>query len=683
MATLQALRNKAGVFIAIFIGVALLAFILTDLLGTNGNGILSNSDEIGEIDGQTIKVQDYQRKVDEYEAFAKLNQRAMSLSEVEQNMIRENVWRQMVSEIAMGKAFENAGIDVSAEEMLDMVVGNHISNSVRPLFTNPQGMYDREYARQFLQNKNQDPQAAFYWSMIEKQMRDNRLVQKYASLIEKSVYCTSAQAKYEAEKRAKNVNLSFVSVRYTAIPDSAVAVSEAEIKERFAQTKDLAKVEESRSIQYVSFPVKASDEDREATLEYVESLKADFASADVDAYRFAQNNSESPVAEVFVKESQLASEVATFVATAQKGEVYGPYREGDVYKISRLVDVQNRPDSVRASHILIQNNETLADSLLNVVKAAPSKFAELARKFSTDQGSAINGGDLDWFADGAMVPEFNKVCFESAKGTIAKVKTQFGTHIVYVVDQKNFTKKYSVATIDKSVQYSSKTHQMVYAAANDFATANTTRASFDATVDSTNMVRRYGTDIRSNAYTVNAIRQARELVKWAFKADVNEVSPLFECGDEFIVAVLVEKREKGYQDINSMRPLIERTIRNEKKAKLISEAVAGKSLAEVAEMYSTTVQTAENVNFNENAITGTGYEAGLVGSVVAAAEGQVVGAVKGNNAAYVFEVSAKSDVESSEDAARAAYVASMRGLTSSVLSEVNDVEVVDNRIKFY
>ncbi len=235
MATLQALRTKAGVFIAIFIGLALLAFILTDLLGSNGS-MFSNNDVIGEIDGQTIKYQDYQNRVDEYETFLKLTQGTTSLNEEIQNQIREEVWRQMIGEIAFGEVYENVGIDVSAAEILDMAVGSHIAPALQQMFTNPQtGTYDRAAAENFLRNKGTDAQASFYWNFMEKTLKSSRQSAKLMSLVRGSIYCTDVQAKVEAEKRAKSVDMAYVSVRYNAIADSLFVVSEAEIKSRFEQ----------------------------------------------------------------------------------------------------------------------------------------------------------------------------------------------------------------------------------------------------------------------------------------------------------------------------------------------------------------------------------------------------------------------------------------------------------------
>ncbi|MCQ2229102.1 MAG: SurA N-terminal domain-containing protein [Bacteroidales bacterium] len=681
MAALQALRNKAGIAITVLIAIALLSFILTDLMGQNS--IFSNNDEIGEIDGEAVKVQEYQQRIEEYEAFTKMNQGTMSLTEDIQNQIREQVWRQMVQERAFNKAFENAGVDVTADELLDMAVGNHISPALRPLFTNPQtNAYDRQMAENFLRNKNQDPQASFYWSFIEKNIKQDRKQNKYMTLLRKSLFCTDSQAKVEADKRAKEVDMAFVGVRYANIPDSTVVVSENDIKARYNKNKELYKVEAARDIEYVSFPIKPTDADRDETIKALEELKADFAAEETDAYRFAQLNSENPAAERFVNKAALTQSLAQFVETAKVGEVYGPYREGESYKISRLVAVAQRPDSVKARHILIREDAKLADSLYNVVKKG-GDFAAAARRYSEDPGSAINGGDLDWFTDGVMVPEFNEACFTGAKGDIVKVQTQFGTHIINIQDKGASSVKYSVATIDKSVQYSNRTHQDVYAQAQTFASYAKDQASFNAQLDSMNLVKRYGNGIRQNAQGVNSLRSARDLVKWAFKAELGDVSEVFEANDEFVVALLVRAQEKGYASIADVTPSISRELRNEKKAEAIAAAVAGKSLSEIAAQYNTKVDSANNVSFGSNSIAGAGNEPVLVGAVVALQNGARVEALKGNNGVYVAEVSNVETKEADIESAKVAYMQQFQSLEYQVSSVITDVDVDDNRIRFY
>ncbi len=682
MAALQALRNgKMGIIIMIFIALALLSFILTDLLGKNN--LFSTTDEIGQIAGETVKIQEYQQKIEETEAFVKISQGSASINEDLQNRIREDVWRQMIAEKTFSKVYENAGIDVTADELLDMVVGNHISPALRPLFTNPQtNSYDRQLAENFLRNKNQNPQAAFFWSFQEKSLKQDRLYNKYITLLRKSLYYPQAQAQVDAEKQAKEIEIAFVGVRYNAIPDSTIEVSNSEIKQRFEKNKELYKVDETRDIEYVAFPIKPTELDEQETSEVLAELKEDFASAETDAYRFAQQNSDASVVERWVSKEQLDKILVSFVETAQAGEVYGPYRSGDTYKISRLVAVEQRPDSVKARHILIREDAELADSLYNALKNG-ADFAAAARKYSEDPGSAINGGDLDWFPEGVMTQTFNDACFSGKKGDIVKIQSPFGTHIINIQDKGVANTKYSVATIEKTIQFSSRTQQEVFGKANAFAIVAKDKQQFEAQIDSLNLVKRYGNAIRKNANSINTLRSAREIVKWAYKANVGDVSDVFKTDDQFVVAVLVKEQEKGYSDVKELEPILSREIRNEKKADIIAKAAAGKSLSEIAELYNAKVDTANHITFTSNVISGAGNEPKLVGAVVATKKGDRVEALKGNNAVYVAEVTSVDSKEADLEAAKVAYMQQFQNFNLQVSSFVADVDIEDNRIKFY
>ena len=681
MAALQTLRNKAAWFITGIIALALLAFILTDLLGS-GSSLFIDRETVGVIDGKAVKIQDFEQKIRMAEDFAKMNSNG-ALSDEAQNQIREQVWNDEIAAITFGELYEKAGIVVTPDELLDMVIGQNISPMLRQLFTTPQtGIYDKAQAENFLRNKNSDANAYFFWANVEKQLKDSRLAEKYMNLVRKGVVLNKAQLDNELAKRANSYSVNLVNVRYSAIPDSTISVSDAEIRERFNKDKELYRVADGRDIEYIAFPIRPTDLDREDAVKQLESLKADFAAPETNAYDFAQMNSETPAVERFLRPAQLSTSLAQFVETAQVGEVYGPYDEGNAYKLSRLAAIAMRPDSVKARHILIRDNKDLADSLLNVAKGG-ANFAELARQYSQDPGSAINGGDLDWFPDGAMVPEFNEACFNGKKGDITLVQSQFGYHIINIQDRGVETKKYSIATIEKTLQYSQRTQQEVYAQANAFAANIRDAGSFSAVVDSSNVIKRVGRSIRSNAQSVNSIRHARELVKWAYEASIGDVSKVLLLDDEFIIATLTGIQEKGYAQVADVSASIAAQIRRDKKAETVASATQGKSLEEIAALYNTKVDTATAISYELNSVQGAGLEPALVGKIVASESGKVVSAVKGNNGAYAFAITSMQPQEVAEQHVRAAFEQRSMQLPYLIHQVVTDVDVEDNRILFY
>ncbi len=684
MAALQTLRNKAAVFITALIALALLAFILTDLLGS-GSSIFVDRETVGVIDGHKVKTLEFQQKIENAEAIYKIENQTSSIPEQKQNELREGVWQQEIADVVFGELFEDAGIEVSDAEILDMACGDHVVPACRQMFTNPQtGVFDRNLALQYLQQgRRSDPNFAFYWNYLENQLRFNRKIQKFSALLAKSAYCNKAQVEVAQAKLANKLDVNYVNVRYSLIPDSTIAVSDSEIKALYKKNQEIYRVKEGRDIEFVSFPIRPTDLDREDTRKALEELKADFSSSEVDAFDYAKMNSESDVDNRYYTAAQLNGSLKSFIETAQVGDVYGPYLEGETYKLSRLADVANRPDSVKARHILIQESQALADSIFALAKGG-ADFAALARQYSKDPGSAINGGDLDWFKDGVMVPTFNEACFTGKAGDIVMVQSQFGYHIINIQARGVEVKKYHVATIEKTVVYSSRTQQQVYAQAQTLASQIKDGASFQAVTDTANVIKRVGRNIASSDQSINSIKHAREIVKWAYDAKVGQVSELFPCDDEFVLATLTKIQEEGYADINDVSSNITAQIRRDKKAAEVAAATQGMSLAQIAEKYNVKVDSAKNVSFASNSIAGAGLEPAVVGKAVSLQPGSTFSAVEGNNGAYAIEVvSANEDSASDAEAVKRSYQSRLRSLPYYVSSVVTDVEIEDNRIKFY
>ncbi len=683
MAALQTLRNKAAVFITALIALALLAFILTDLLGS-GSSIFIDRETVGIIDGQKIKTLEYQQKIETAETIYKMESQSASIPEQRQNEIRENVWQTEIAHITFGKLFEEAGIEVTDAEIFDMAAGNHVVPQLRQMFTDPQtGVFNREQAINFLTvGRQQSPDVAFYWSDLEGKLRFNRCIQKYGALFAKSAYCNKAQVEVAKTKLANNYDVNFVNVRYSLIPDSTITVSDSEIKAYYKKNQELYRVSDGRDIDYVTFPIRPTELDREDTQKALEAMKADFSAPETNAFEYAQMNSESDVDNRYYSAAKINGALKSFIETAQVGDVYGPYQEGETFKLSRLADVTMRPDSVKARHILIQESKELADSIFKLAKDG-GDFAALARQYSKDPGSAINGGDLDWFADGTMVPTFNEACFTGHAGDIVMVESQYGYHIINIQARGAEVKKYHVATIEKTVQYSSRTEQQVYAQAQSLASKIKDGASFQAVVDTGNIVKRVGRNIESNAQSINSIAHARELVKWAYDAKEGDVSPLFHCDDEFVLATLTKVQERGYADVAEVSQGIASHLRLGKKAAEVTAATKGMSLAQIADKYGVKVDSAKAVSFSSNSVAGAGMEPALVGKIVSTPAGEVYSAVEGINGAYAIEVTSATPSETDDAAVKNAYSARMRSIPYYVQNVVTNVDIEDNRIKFY
>lgn len=697
MATLEKIRSKGGVLAAIFIGFALFAFIMMDMM-SSGSSLFSGSRmEVANINGQSVNIQDFQNKVSEIEEFNKLNQGSNSLTEEQVNTLRDQVWNQMINQTLLQEVYDELGLTVSSQELKDMVSGNNIHPAIRqhPLFVNQQtGVFDKQQVLNFLMAKAKDPTANFYWSVMEEQLIKDQLFTKYKALLKKGMYVPTAWVDSEMASRSKKVEFDFVGVRFNTVSDSLVEVTDNEINTYYKGHQSLFKQTASRSIEYITFDVTPTEGDRENALKWVNDMMTDFTKPDIDPIQFVNLNSDEQFNERNHRPAELSSEIANFVTNAKVGDVYGPYFENEAYKATRLVAINELPDSVRARHILIQgasmeaaNKE--ADSLMTLIKKG-ADFAELARKYSKDQGSAINGGDLDWFREGMMVKPFNDAAFQGKKGDIVKVESQYGVHIIEIQDQSKPSAKYQIATLARNITYSSQTYQNIYTEATRFASQNNTVEKFNAAIAEQNITKRYARNIKENDRSVNNLESPRELVKWAYESPAGALSPVYEFGDQFVIAHLVSITEDGVMPLEAVETRIKRELLNEKKATYLiaqfNEKLAGNSdLATIATQMKSTVQTASDITFASYQVPGAGVEPALVALAVNTPANEISKPVKGNNGVYVVKVNNVTDNQPDAENVKMelAQGSTMKVDYQLIETLTNRSEIVDRRSQFY
>ncbi len=640
MATLERIRNKSGLLI-IVIAIGLLAFLLGDLMSSGDSMFRRKNMQIAEINGTSVSYPEYQNYITELEDYYKLNSRSSALDENTSYQIREQAWNQLVQDVIMEEKYDELGIIVTADEIFELATGKNVHPQIRQMFTNPQtGVFDKAQVINFLQQKNLDPNANFYWLYLEKQIKKERLFTKYRELIKKGMFVTTVQAKIEAEAKQNKVDFDFVVKRYASVSDSTISISDNEIKNYYNTHKENYKQDAMRDVVYVSFEIKPSEEDRQLAEDWITKAKVDFENPATDAIQYVNMNSESNYIDRNLKFDQLSSTLQGFVQGAKEGDVYGPYAENEIFKLSRIITIKQIPDSVKARHILVKD-AVLADSLLTMIKKG-ADFAKVAREHSTDQGSAINGGDLGWFTEGQMVKPFNDACFENNKGAIVKVESQFGIHIINVQDKGKPVTKYNIATLERNVNYSTKTNQQVYAKAAKFASINNTIEKFDEAITNDNLVKRYGRSLRENDRVVNNLKSSREMVRWAFEANVKDMSPIFEFGDEYVIAFLTDAKKEGYQSIAAVKSSIERELRKEKKADLLiaelNSKKQGNDISALASAINGEVMTANQIDFGAFQVPGAGVEPALVALATKSKAGELSTAVAGNNGVYIVKV---------------------------------------------
>ena len=707
MAALQNIRNKGGVLVSIVIGIALLAFIIDpSILGTPGQ----SRNNVGEIAGKTIKIQDYQQRILENEEMIKQMNGIASLTEEDQVTIRENTWQQMISEIIMTDQYEELGIGLSGDELYDLLLGNNMTPAVAQLFADPAtGQVDKQRAIEtikYLINSPAGTPQREYWLNMEQQIKTSQLQMKYMLLLAKGLFVTDAEARAYLEDAATNVDISYIMKSYNTVSDSAVSVTSGEIKKYYDEHLYLFEQPESRQIAYVNFDIAASAEDIKETEEWVGSLKEEFAEAS-DVLEFANLSSEERAVPRYYKEGEFENEGLNDFLFKEEGDgVYGPYMQGNTYNIARVADRRMLPDSVKARHILIQPTQAsdveafkeLADSLAQVIRDG-GDFEEIARQYSADQASAVNGGDLGWFTQEQMIQPFSDSVFFAKKREVKVVTTQYGFHIVQVTDMTKPVEKVLLGIVTKEISPSEETINKVYNDARTFVNGVNTEAEFNEAVTKYNQTKRLA-NLNKNDQSIAGIDNGREIIREAYLTDevgrilmTGDKSPIFEAGDKFVVAVLLDIREEGVSPINMVSSLIQRELIRQKKGEIIAgqleKAVAGsESLLSVAQKAGAEVMDATDVNFGSLQIPGAGIEPEVIAEVVRMGENKISQPIVGNQGVYVVVVNAKNTTEVTpeqvEEAKLQMVQLNINRINYQLLPALEKKEgVVDERYKFY
>lgn len=654
MALIGDIRKRSGLLVAI-IGIALAAFILGDLLSNRNPRKGVNT--IGEIDGEPILATAFNQKVDENIEARKMNSGKDNLTSDEQFQVRQATWDQMVNETLLLKEVDKLGLTVSKEELDDQIRGPKPHSYIQQSFTDPQtGAFDPTSVTNFLQNlDNVDPQMKQRYLTIEKAIKEDRLNTKFRNLVAKGYYIPSAFAKRDYEAKNTKIAARYYVAPYTSISDSAVSITNADYDKFYKENKFRYQQEASRDIEYVAFDVVPSEDDHAKIDKEVKDLYAEFINAD-NLPSFVNTTSDTRYDSTWLRRGALSYRMDSVMFNSEIGTAYGPYVENNVYTMGRLVDTQMRPDSLKASHILISYTGTnvnpktkltkaeasaKADSILNVVKATPAKFDELASTMNDDATAATTNGDLNWFADGAMVPAFNTAVLNGKVGDIVKVETQFGFHIIKITGKTAPVKKVRVAIVNQTIEPSSRTVQDIYTEASKFALGAKDSIGFNKLIDEKGLTKRLAERISAEQNGLPGIPQGREIVRWAFdeKTDVGDISSVFDVEGRYVVGILTQKRKKGIATLDQVKEFIKpQVIRDKKAEKLMADVNKNiTSMADLAKGYQTLGMKADTseVTFSASNLPGYGPENQVIGILFSMKKGEISKAIKGNQGVFV------------------------------------------------
>lgn len=711
MATLQKIRSK-GPLLVIVIGLALFAFIAGDawkILQPH-----QGKQDVGEVNGEALSAQDYQKMVDELSEVIKLTNGLNSLNEDQLTNVKDQVWQSYVNNKLIAEEAEKLGLTVTDAELQDI-----IDQGVHPMlmqtpFRNPQtGAFDKDMLKKFLvdyANLNNSQMPAQYveyyqtlgnfWKFIEKSLRESTLAEKYQNLIMKSLISNPVAAEDAFKGRTEQSDMLLAGVPYTSIADSTIQVSDDEIRKLYDTRKEQFKqLAETRNIRYIDVRVVPSDADRQAVQKEVTDYSNQLANAGSDFATFVRSTgSVVNYADVPVNKTVLPQDVISRLDSVAVNEVYGPYynQADDSYNAFKIIAKTSAPDSIQFRQIQVYANteaatKTLADSIYTALKGG-ADFAELAKKYGqTGEATWVSAASWEGAELDADNTKYINALISQPVNELASLNLGQATVILQVMNKKAMKDKYKVAVVKRPVEFSKETYNDAYNKFSQFVAQNTTLEDLKKNAEESGYSLIPRTDFSSNEHYVGGVHSTREALKWVFAAKEGEVSPLYECGDnDHLMVVSLEKiNPKGYRDINSVADMLKAEIRRDKKAEKIMAQMNGfKSLDQVKGMTNAVSDSVKRVTFSAPAyIAVTRASEPVIGAVAEKTEvGKLSAPVKGNAGVYMIQVYNKDKSAEKFDAkAEETNLSNMaaRYASQCIYDLYQKAKIVDERYLFF
>ena len=692
MSIIQNIREKGAWIIFTIIVIALIAFVLQDGVGKQGNTGVS---DLGKVNGTVINKTEFEEKLE-------IQVQNYASQGIKREQIIGFLWNQEVDRILYKTEEAKLGISVGSKEISDVLFGTE--SPFKQEFTDPTtGEFKVNDAKQAIaqvkKSKNIDQINQIEKMYIEPSI-ENRLRNKYQALVVKGVQVPSwmVQKQYAESNTIANINI--VGIPYSTISDSSIKVSDDDVANYLKENAAAYQVEEaSKNISYISFSAAPTPADSAATLRAINALKADLQSATDAAVFLNKAGSDLPFYDSYISGKSLQVPNKEAIIASGIGNTYGPYVDGKNYTIAKLIGVKQWPDSASVRHILVstagQNGQIvrddstakkLIDSIKNAI-ASGTSFDEMVQKYSDDAGSKANGGKYEMFPQAQMVGPFNDFSFDNAVGSKGVVKTDFGYHYIEVLKQTPRSPAYKIAYLSKAILPSNETIGAVSAEAAAFAAAAKDIKSFNEQAVKINKQAFPASGIKEMDFEIPGIGESRSLVRWVYEKGLQAVSEPIEVGDNYFVAVITGEDKVGLSSVASARPQVEGIIRDQKKAIEIKKTLKGSSLDQIAANAKTVVQPIDSIGFNYSMIPGIGNEPKLVGAAFNKGLVNKTSAPIAGNAG-VFVISVRSQEAKASTVDLPSFEAELVNRTRSIVYRTNTAlkkvaKITDNRSKVY
>ena len=692
MSIIQNIRDKGAWIIFTIIVIALVAFVLQDGIGKQGNTTVT---DLGSVNGVNINKINFEEKLE-------IQVQNYASQGVKREQLIGFLWNQEIDRILYSNEEEKLGITVGNKEINDVLFGTE--SPFKQEFTDPNtGEFKVNDAKQAIaqvkKSKNQEQIKQIEKMYIEPSI-ENRLRNKYQALIVKGLQLPSWMVQKQYNESNSIANIDIVGIPYASISDSIIKVTDDEVANYIKENAAAFQVEEaSKSINFVGFSAAPTSADSANVLNTITALKADFQAAQDAAVFLNKVGSDLPFYNSYISGKSLQVPNKDAILAAGVGNTYGPYVDGKNYTIAKVIGVKQWPDSASVRHILIatagQNGQIIRDDsaakkLIDSIKSAiagGASFDEMVLKYSDDAGSKEKGGKYEMFPQAQMVGPFNDFSFDNTVGSKGVVKTDFGYHYIEVLKQTPRSPAYKIAYLSKAILPSSETIGVASAAAAAFASASKDIKSFNQEAVKLNKQTFPAAGIKSMDYEIPGLGESRTLVRWIYENDINSVSEPTEIGDSYYVAIITGEEKAGLASVASAKPQVEGILRDQKKAIQIKQNFKGSTMEAIAASAKTIIQPADSVNFNYSLIPGIGNEPKLVGAAFnKALLNKPSAPIAGNAGVFVISVKSQGAKAATQDLA--SFESDLLNRTRSVIYRTNIglkkvAKIKDNRMKVY
>ena len=713
MAALGKIRSKGALLIAI-IALGLFAFIAEEMVRSCETTKNNQRQQVGEVLGEKINFQDFQKLVDEYTDVIKMQQGAENLNEDQLNQVKDMVWNSYVQTKMIEKEANALGLTVTDAELQNILKQGTSPLLMQTPFINQQtGRFDVNQLQKFLAEyktqQSANPQLAQqyqrlykYWSFIEKTLRQQTLAQKYQALLASCFLSNPIEAKASFKEENEEAQIQLAALPYSSIEDSKVTVEKSDLKAKYNELKPrFEQFVESRDIKYIDIVVEASATDKAAIQKDFEGYRNSMLTATDPAEVVRKSASLVSYLGLPVTKAAFPSDIATRLDSMSVGQTTAVFNsaQDNTLNIIKLVAKTQMPDSIQYRQIQVagetpEASKATADSIYNALMAG-ADFEALAKKYNQT-------GDKAWAttAQYQSAPSIDNDSknFINTLNSLSVNETKVvnftqGSVVLQVVDRKAMVDKYLAAVVKKTIDFSKDTYSAAYNKFSTFVSANDTEEKILKNATKSGYTVREANDITTAQHNLAGIHSTREAMKWLFEAKEKEVSPMYECGDNnhLLVAVLDKIHTKGYRglDDTQVMDMVKAEVIKDKKAEMLMAKVKGVKSVNEAKAKGANVTTINQTTFASPvfvAATGSS-EAALSGAIAATAKGKFCKTpVKGNAGVYLFSVTAKTmrpgklDVKSQESKLSQKAMQMASGYMNELYA---NAKVVDNRYLFF